>query len=261
MRFPDSDRVQYNRNPLVEVICQIRFPRILRIETERPVAFQEAVRAEYPRLDVRQSLNLAMPGGSQANSAPVGLSRDESYEFLSRQGDWKIVLASGFLALSTTDYKRWEAFRERLTHAIDALVRHYSPSHFIRLGLRYQDVIVRSELGLEGRPWRELLKASVAGMLSSDVLPEDEFIDVQSLFTYRLDRTNAMARVRHGLARRQNSNELSYLIDADFFSEEPTEVGDALGKLDLFNRESGRLFRWCITEDLHRVMEPQPVAN
>jgi uncharacterized protein (TIGR04255 family) len=98
-------------------------------------------------------------------------------------------------------------------------------------------------------------------MLSMDVLSEDEFIDVQSLFTYRLDRTNAMARVRHGLARRQNLDELSYLIDADFFSEEPTEVGDALGKLDLFNRESGRLFRWCITEDLHRAMEPQPVAN
>lgn len=261
MRFPDSERVQYNRNPLVEVICQLRFPRILRIETERPVDFQESLRDEYPRLNVIQSLNLAMPVGPQADTTPVGLSRDESYEFLSRQGDWKVVLASSFLALSTTKYTRWEVFRDRLASAIEILVRHYAPSHFTRVGLRYQDVIVRSDLDLQGRPWRTLLKGPVAGMLASEEFPEDEFIDSQNLFTYRLDGTNAIARVRHGLARRQHASELGYLIDADFFSEQPTEVEDALGTLDLFNRESGRLFRWCITRDLHRAMEPKRVES
>ena len=48
MKFPESPRVRYSRNPLLEVICQLRFPKILSIETEVPVGFQEDIRSEYP---------------------------------------------------------------------------------------------------------------------------------------------------------------------------------------------------------------------
>ena len=48
MPFPESKRVVYQQNPLVEVICQIRFPTILQIGSEEPTAFQNSVRAEYP---------------------------------------------------------------------------------------------------------------------------------------------------------------------------------------------------------------------
>ena len=48
MPFPDSERVIYQRNPLLEVICQLRFPSILRIDSEAPAVFQERVRKEYP---------------------------------------------------------------------------------------------------------------------------------------------------------------------------------------------------------------------
>ena len=39
--FPDTPRVVYNKNPLFEVLCQLRFPHILRIETEIPAAVPE----------------------------------------------------------------------------------------------------------------------------------------------------------------------------------------------------------------------------
>jgi uncharacterized protein (TIGR04255 family) len=259
MRFPHSDRVKYARNPLVEVICQLRFPRILRIEIEPPADFQEALRPEYPRLNVIQSLGVALPLGTQAPSS-IGLNRAQTYEFLTRQDEWKLVLASDFLALSTTKYTQWEEFRERLVTAINVLVRCYAPSHFTRIGLRYQDVIIRSELGLQSRHWRELLQRAVVGLLAAEELSDDVVIEAQSVFACRLDHPGAIARVRHGLSRRNGSDEFGYLIDVDLFSEEATEVGDAIGKLDLFNREAGYLFRWCITEELHRAMEPRPLA-
>lgn len=45
MLFPPTQRVIYHKNPLVEVVCQLRFPTILKIDAEIPVAFQEAVRS------------------------------------------------------------------------------------------------------------------------------------------------------------------------------------------------------------------------
>ncbi|WJI52911.1 TIGR04255 family protein [Mesorhizobium sp. C089B] len=46
--FPNSERVIYARSPLVQVICQIRFPKILRIEASPPADFQDQVRDLYP---------------------------------------------------------------------------------------------------------------------------------------------------------------------------------------------------------------------
>ena len=54
MLFSDYQRYQYARSPLVEVICQLRFPAILAINTKEPAEFQEAVRRSFPRYAVRQ---------------------------------------------------------------------------------------------------------------------------------------------------------------------------------------------------------------
>ena len=40
MAPPEAEWVIYETNPLHEVICQVRFPRILKLETETPIEFQ-----------------------------------------------------------------------------------------------------------------------------------------------------------------------------------------------------------------------------
>ena len=47
--FYHEPRCHYRRNPLGEVICQLRFPEILAISANPPVAFQEAIRDDYPQ--------------------------------------------------------------------------------------------------------------------------------------------------------------------------------------------------------------------
>lgn len=61
MPFPNSPRVIYRKNPLEQVICQIRFPSILRIDTEIPAAFQELVRSQFPLFEERQEGGIEIP--------------------------------------------------------------------------------------------------------------------------------------------------------------------------------------------------------
>ncbi|HWS42079.1 MAG TPA: TIGR04255 family protein, partial [Pseudoflavonifractor sp.] len=56
MLFSHYDRYQYAVNPLVEVICQLRFPAILSIGAKEPAEFQEAVRREFPRYAANQEV-------------------------------------------------------------------------------------------------------------------------------------------------------------------------------------------------------------
>jgi transposase, IS30 family len=69
-----------------------------------------------------------------------------AYDFLSDDRAWKVALASNFLALSTTSYIRWEKFREALELPFTQFCQVYEPSYLTRIGLRYRDVIIRSQL-------------------------------------------------------------------------------------------------------------------
>src|SRR5258708_15277829 len=59
MPFPKSERVLYKKNPLIQVICQLRFPAILRIDTVAPSEFHDKIRDQYPLYQHRvESLSL-----------------------------------------------------------------------------------------------------------------------------------------------------------------------------------------------------------
>jgi hypothetical protein len=51
--FPDSARVIYGKAPLTGVVCQLRFPPILRIESAPPADFQDRIREQFPLLERR----------------------------------------------------------------------------------------------------------------------------------------------------------------------------------------------------------------
>jgi uncharacterized protein (TIGR04255 family) len=106
MRFPERGRVVYASNPLVEVVCQIRFPRILEIESQLPVAFQNSVGKAYPYLETRTTVTLSVSG---SDPTPP---RDTSvvYDFFTADREDKLVLGSDFVAVASTKYRRWEQF-------------------------------------------------------------------------------------------------------------------------------------------------------
>ncbi len=261
MPFPESPRVIYERNPLREVICQVRFPPILRIETEPPAAFQDRVRAEYPMFrEVQPELpttNMPAEMVSIFRSMLSTRARSTAYEFASEDGAWSITLSRDAVALKTTAYGRWEDFRDHLDGPLRSLSELYKPALFSRVGLRYVDVIQRSMLGLMDRPWLELLKPHIAGEFAATELADQIEHAARELRIRLADEGSVM--IRHGIAVDEGANEQCFVIDSDFFTERRLEPQNALERLGSFNRNSGRLFRWCIQETLHSAMRPTVV--
>lgn len=256
--FPETPRVIYRENPLEEVICQLRFPPILRIEAESPAAFQEAIRSQYPLFEETPGETLPVPN-EIAKKLPEALIRlgNPSYTFASENGTWKVSLTRDFIALTTSKYERWEDFRRHLELPLKAFVEQYTPAFYTRIGLRYRDVIRRSILGLADVHWAVLLKPQVAGELSvSEVAKAIERAARDAVFI--LDENESKLHVRHGLARRGTNGEECYVVDSDFFTTQKTEINDVGKILDTFNRQAGCFFRWCITDRLDQAMGPRP---
>lgn len=261
MAFPEASRVLYESNPLEEVICQIRFTPILKIDTEIPAEFQDKVRGDYPLYEAKSAVRIPSnlpPDLSQMVTAGLPFGGQKIHEFSCKDRIWTANLARDYLSLTCHKYDRWENFKMRLHGPLEALTNHYKPPIFIRLGLRYRDVIRRSRLKLTEVPWSELLDPWVTGPLGRpETLNEVEFI--QSTCVLHLADKIGRVQIGYGLATDASNNETVFLIDADFFTEEQTEPSNVFERLDSLNRQAGFFFRWCITDRLHQAMGPNPI--
>lgn len=264
MPFPSSDREVYDLNPLNEVICQIRYPAILKVSAETPFGFQDAIRDIYPLYEERvASTGLPTPlqeGISELLAAlpfpaPPAL---REHHFLSEDKVRSIVLTQDFVAVIDRAYTRWESFRRAIKLAEETVRHIYGPAFYQRVGLRYMDLLVRDEFKKTGVPWSRLLNPSFIGMLGDETLHGD----IQELTTEALldipDMENGYVRIKHGLATAQQSSEQVYLIDSDFYTTRRSDNNAALHDLDTFNRWGGYLFRWATTNELRDALGRKP---
>ncbi len=255
--FPESKRVIYDRNTLTEVVCQLRFPTILRIDASAPADFQDDVRAAYPLFakTSSQSLPPGLPPEIARMLASDFVLNGSAHEFQSEDRVWKLSLTKEFVALATTKYSRWEDFRLHLETPLNSLKKIYGPAFYVRIGLRYRNVIDRNALGISSG-WADLIAQHVLGELADeDIGPRIESAARDVVIS--LDG-GANVRLQHGLGVDNETQQKVYVIDADYHTAERTEVDHAITTLDRFNAESGKLFRWCITEGLHNAMGPNP---
>ncbi|MDE6107935.1 MAG: TIGR04255 family protein, partial [Oscillospiraceae bacterium] len=97
MLFSTNDRYTYANSPLIETICQLRFPTILSIGSTVPAQFQEQVRGDFPRYVAREEQQAPrLVNGKLEQVPPI-----TNYNFISTDGLWKINLTQNFVALST----------------------------------------------------------------------------------------------------------------------------------------------------------------
>ena len=92
-------------------------------------------------------------------------------------------------------------------------------------------------------------------------VPELEGVVEESLgqLLISLPQFKAKVRINYGIVQTTELDEKCFLIDADYYTEERTKTDAVDGILAYFNKQSGRLFRWCIEDRLQKAMEPQPV--
>ena len=234
----------------------------MKVETSVPADFQEKIRHAYPRFQERPAL-----AGTQVPAEFVGVIPAEMqqlltqggrhFDFSSSKGEKTVTLNKEFLSLTTTEYVGWEEFVEDFRGPLDALILTYKPDSFIRIGLRYQNIILPSEIDQRGASWSELINPQVAGILADEHV--GEFVDdCRQIATIRLKGEAGFVRIQHGVGTEENRKEKVYFIDSDFYIDQPQEVGNALDILGQFNRQAGYLFRWAIDRRLHEAMGPVP---
>ena len=181
----DNRRYAYGRSQLIEVICQLRFPTILSIDTREPADFQETVRAAFPRYQCQVE---KLPG---VNGAPARTVNNHT--FISEDGGYKLSLTKDFIALSTMRYTHWEDFAARLDEPLGQFIKIYRPNCFDRVGLRFVNAISREQLGLTGRRWNDLLQPPYLGILDEDGVDEASVAMTPILTVQRPSFTRAQA--------------------------------------------------------------------
>ncbi len=268
MLFAPYERVHYARSPLVEVICQLRFPTILSIGANEPAAFQEAIRKDFPKYMTRQEQlppKVVKKGNATALEPQKPIT---NYHFISEDGRWKINLTQNFIALSTLSYQRWEDFAIRLDQALAQFIQIYQPAYFERIGLRYVNAVSRKALGLEDQLWDDLIQSQYIGILGEPDVEESEIVkcalDVETPLVggYRMKLHAGPGLV--GANNPQNANqpkETRFILDGDFSAAGQVNADAVPEKLEKMHRFAVCLFRGAVTNTLHEAMGPTPVAE
>ena len=260
--FCNDARVIYGKNPLGEVICQLRFPEILTIEANIPADFQEVIRDEFPRYSVRKEAPLpklaGLPGNLQLEKQP----QSNNYQFMSEYGVWRVNLTSRFISLACNRYTCWEDFAAKLDKPLAAFIRIYRPAYFERMGLRYLNFISRKALGLDATPFRELIQPQYLGLLADEQVQENG----GTRFTVDAElaiRGGCRAKIHAGLGQVKrgpaDDKEVKFIFDQDLYMLGKVAVNLSAGALQTLHAQADAIFRGAITDTLHDAMEPDPV--
>ncbi|NOT27357.1 MAG: TIGR04255 family protein [Acidobacteria bacterium] len=243
--------------PLVRVIAQVRFPLVVAIEQRDFIApFQEAIRADYPRLRREQTQALLIGRG--------GLSPTEQervWRFSDLSGHWRITLAPEFLALETTAYTTRTEFFTKFRRVLEVLEKCIEPKIVDRLGIRYIDRIAGEPMGRIAdlvRPEVRGITGTVAEAHLQHSLTESLFLFDKSRLLARWGRLPAGATVDPSAI--EPINDPSWILDLDMFSTEPLSfaASDVTAIGEEFARRIYTFFRWAVNDEFLKVFGGQP---
>ena len=256
--FSNAERCLYRKPQLIEVVCQLRFPTILKIENQSPYEFQELIRGEYPNYSFKEEHPPA-----QANAPKQSV---KNHQFISLDGGWKVNLTQSFISLSTHRYSTWEDFAKRLDRILAHVIGVYKPACFNRVGLRYINAFNRERLDLEGTPWRELIQPGYMGLMADEDVPENAFgKNEQSVNLALPGGARCGIKCGHGTLHKVNNktretvDEPVYMLDIDVYMDGNIEMSHTAAGLNIVHTHADSIFRGAITDTLHEAMDPQVI--
>ena len=247
----------YEKNPLVEVICQLRFPTILSIETAQPAEFQDAIRENFPRYMVN----------TERIPTPQGLSEVKNHAFISADGRYKINISKDFISISTMAYTDWRTFADKFDEPLGHFISIYKPAFFERVGIRYMNAVSKNKLGCSELCWRDLIAEPYLGPLALTATDETKVRKCSVDFEENLSG-GAIAKIHAGpgLLRRAlmkdgklqmiQENESKFMLDIDVFVAKQTPLLKTVEVLDSIHLSANEIFGNAITDVLHDLMQP-----
>lgn len=259
--FSDEPRCIYQNHQLLEVVCQLRFPTILTINTQEPAQFQEGIRDAFPKYQTRQEQQpvkvTALPGQPPRVEQQKPIS---NYQFASADGLYRINLTQSSIALTCARYDRWESFARMMDRPLATFIKTYHPAYFERVGLRYLNAFSRQKLGLEGTPWGELLEPAYLGLLAQEDMPEQAFSRCCQDVEAKIPGGCVMKlHVGPGMLKRgadTSDKEVKLIFDLDVSMGGNIPVNMAAASMETVHTQAGRIFRDAVTDTLHDALEP-----
>jgi uncharacterized protein (TIGR04255 family) len=250
---PLPAEVPLPRAPLVRVLCQIRFPAVLSVESQEFVApFQEELRSSYPVLRQEQTEGFMLgPSGFVPSKAQT------AWRFHDLSDAWRLSLTSTFVALETSKYTSRAEFMERLGAVVAAAERHIKPTVADRIGIRYLDRLDASALGR----LPELVRPELVGINAGELSEHIRQSVTESVFLS--DSAQMLARWGQLAEKTTMDPEFmppldtpSWILDVDMSSKPgdntPFTVADVLPKARGYAERIYAFFRWCIKDEFLR---------
>ena len=239
--------------PLVKVLAQIRFPRVLSIGSDNYIAgFQERIRSTYPVL--REEMNIEALIGADG----VQQQSTRAWRFHDIAEHWSVVLSSSFLALETDHYTSRNDFLARWAEVLQALASIADPTPIVvadRLGVRYINRLVGEDATTR---LEKLIRPELYGPLTMPMPLGMKFVSSVGQAHFELDGPQMQARWGKlppnatFLPDVSLVEEPSWMLDIDVFFEGSTsfEPEEAAKSSAHATNHAYRFFRWATSEQL-----------
>jgi uncharacterized protein (TIGR04255 family) len=255
LNFPAVEDVHLKNAPVREVICQVRFPTILRITREEPVEFQDRIRKRFPVLEAERRVVIETEGmkpGGRAKFPPT------VFRFHNRDRTRSVSLSPDFYALSVTDYEHWTDFSTCLDLVSGAAQEVYTIPYASRIGLRYINVLGTTLEGVnEFSGVLDLLRNELTVMLKTEVIPSPKLVH------HRIETfaDGDQFTFRYGMIREGTPPEPQFLLDFDHYAEGELDLDDLISRCDQYHRHIYNAFRWCIAEGKLSFFQPASIPK
>ncbi|MCL5998847.1 MAG: TIGR04255 family protein [Chloroflexi bacterium] len=239
LHFPEVEEVRLGNSPLREVVCQVKFPPILRIANSEPVEFQELIRDRFTEMDSATEfvLDLSMLGREMPQA------QQKIYRFMTPDRQITVSLTKSFYALSTTNYTHWKDFVGDLELINDSMSKIYRPKYASRIGLRY---INRLTLDNTGVATTSDLFGLLRPELTAQVL-SDSWSAPQEWLS-RIVLSDESAKLTLSTAYGLENAEPVFVLDFDYFEEGQLDIRALTEYCQRYHDQIYKAFRWSFRD-------------
>lgn len=257
MPFADASRCVYKETSLIDVVCQLRFPPILMIDSQLPAAFQEAIRDKFPNFIQEKSIQQNVIQIQGITNPLTTVTEAQMYKFESADHFSFIQLARTFITMRIQNgaYRRWEEFYETFSAVVRKFEEIYKPSFYTRIGLEYINVFDDALLQKVGG--KNSLSINSKFLSSCDgILGDDEIKSFSNTCEVKLDEACTGRITTQTVVSQANQTDSGIMLDYDLFKASNTDLSEMKDILFFLHDCSTRILRTVITSKMHNIMEP-----